>query len=328
MPKPRQDIEVIATNPEPKRDAWPVAAIYHLRFSEVEPLQEGDTWPRIAEELANCLWNESPKAAGLEGYLAFVLGGSHALAEERNVSRFLPVIAPAFSKLVAEAMGKLGGRLPWDKSVSFEVEGDQFDGRVFTDTNLARLELNVHSCQNSMSNSTSMPESPTSQESSPTKHGSSRLELLDALMKTVPADLNYEQQIQEFKSLSESFRQKIASNVLPALKREIESKTISTIENKKDLVKWVNSELRPLGLSIRHPKTGLPATFVADPGNHPETGRFQLRSEGKTFSTPDISTLLDNLELMEAPQREEGLAKWADRVEKPSASVHSGRRKP
>ena len=45
------------------------------------------------------------------------------------------------------------------------------------------------------------------------------------------------------------------------------------------LAKWVNAELRKLGLALVCPKTRRPAILLADPGGVPGVGRFQFQSE-------------------------------------------------
>jgi len=114
------------------------------------------------------------------------------------------------------------------------------------------------------------------------------------------------------------FRQHVAAELLPALKDEMRFRPHATLEEKRELVRWTNGELRRFDFAIKHPKTGNASNFVADKGNHPEEGRFQLRSEGETrkvesFSTPHLETILEILELIAAPRREEGLGNWASR---------------
>lgn len=146
-----------------------------------------------------------------------------------------------------------------------------------------------------------------------------RPEYLAALLATVPQADGYAAQAQSLENLISDVRQQAAANLLPALKEEMQRRPHATHEDKKTLVKWTNAELRRFGLAIKSPKTGNASNFVTDKGNHPEEGRFQLRSEGEggkveSFSTPKLSVLLDVLELIEAPQREEGLVNWADRA--------------
>ncbi len=49
-----------------------------------------------------------------------------------------------------------------------------------------------------------------------------------------------------------------------------------TYEDKKTLAKWVNAELRELGLTIRCPRTGQPALLRGHPGGVAGVGRFHL----------------------------------------------------
>ena len=114
-------------------------------------------------------------------------------------------------------------------------------------------------------------------------------------------------------------REEAAARLLPEFKAAMQRQNFNTYDNKKTLVKWVNDELRRFDLAIKSPKTGLPATLKAKPGNHPEIGSFELKSDDvhggtKTFSTPSLAVLLENFELMEASPRREPLAEWHDRV--------------
>ncbi len=146
-----------------------------------------------------------------------------------------------------------------------------------------------------------------------------RRELLDALSATVPKDASYEEQIAHREALKHAFNQKLAVDHGDSLKAELRRRPHETYQDKKELVKWVNSELRRLGLAFKSPKTGQAATFVARHGNHPGIGKFQIVSvepdgSEKTFNTPDLDTLLSSLELMDAPSRREPLSEWRERV--------------
>jgi hypothetical protein len=136
---------------------------------------------------------------------------------------------------------------------------------------------------------------------------------------TIPEVSGYEVLADRLEEETRTFRLQVANSLLPALKEELLLRKHATYDDKRELVKWVNAELRRFDLTIKHPKTGNASNFVAYTGNHPEVGRFQLRSEGEggkveTFSTPKLSAVFEVLELIAAPQREEGLAKWGERI--------------
>jgi carbon storage regulator CsrA len=121
-------------------------------------------------------------------------------------------------------------------------------------------------------------------------------------------------------AINQSYRRELAMRLTPALKAKIQEMPSATYDEKKVIVQWVNTELRRFGLAIKSPKSDRAAILTCDAGNHPEEGRFRLKSDGddgkkESFSTPKLSELLDNLILMDAPPRREGLAAaWPDRV--------------
>lgn len=152
---------------------------------------------------------------------------------------------------------------------------------------------------------------------------------LAALQATPPSGVGYDLLAKGLEEETRSFRQRVAATLLPALKEEMQRKPHDTYEDKIDLVRWVNAELRRFALAITHPKTGQPAAFKPYPGNHPEIGAFQLVSKDadgkeKTFTTPDLSILLVDLELMEAASRREGLAEWHEKVSQPRRGAKRG----
>ena len=142
---------------------------------------------------------------------------------------------------------------------------------------------------------------------------------LKAVLAAVPTDAPYEVQAGQLAGLNRGFRQELAKRLLPALKEEMQRQPHETYDQKIELVRWVNAELRRFDLAIRHPKTGQPAAFKPFLGNDPEIGAFRLEDKDadgtlKTFTTPHLATLLDKLELMESPPRREGLTEWQETV--------------
>ena len=144
---------------------------------------------------------------------------------------------------------------------------------------------------------------------------------LDALLATVPRDVPYEEQAEDAAQLNWAFRERLAERLAPTINAKMTTMPHETLDQKKELAKWVNAELRRFNLAIKHPKTGTPCYLISDKGNHPQQGRFQLRAEGvegkvETFSTPKLEVLLDVMKFMDAPPREEGLANWADKAKR------------
>jgi carbon storage regulator len=140
-------------------------------------------------------------------------------------------------------------------------------------------------------------------------------------VKALFADLpdGYDDRAKELAAVNAAIRRELAEKLAPALKAKMQAMPHGTYDQKVELVREVNAELRQLDLAIKHPKTGQAAILKANTGNHPKIGSFELGSkdpEGgrKTFTTPDLATLLDKLELMDAPARREPLAEWQDKV--------------
>jgi len=164
-----------------------------------------------------------------------------------------------------------------------------------------------------------LPPPPETPPKIPSHAEGTRAEHLDAAMATVPKDAAYDEQASQIEGLIGSVRQRAAARLLPALKDEMRERDHDTYDQKVELVRWVKAELRRFDLAIKHPKTGQPATLNTKPGNDPDIGSFELASRDaagreKTFTTPDLDTLLDKLELMDAPPRREALAEWNEKV--------------
>ena len=82
-----------------------------------------------------------------------------------------------------------------------------------------------------------------------------------------------------------------------------------TLEEKKELARWVNDQLEPLGLAVQCPNTGLPAKLRGVTGHWPGRGRFafDIYEDGK-LKRPAISDTLPELRLTDAnpPLKPEG----------------------
>jgi hypothetical protein len=113
--------------------------------------------------------------------------------------------------------------------------------------------------------------------------------------------------------MSEVFRVSLAEKLEPALNARAATMPQETYEDKKTLAKWINAELRRLGLAIKDPKTGKPCHLVGDSGNKPGIGRFMLNyteDAGKLVHTvtsvtlPPLTLMPDDLS--RAPYGERG----------------------
>jgi len=110
--------------------------------------------------------------------------------------------------------------------------------------------------------------------------------------------------------------QDVAKQVLPALKDRLRAIPHETYEDKKKLTAWANAELGRFGLAVRCPTTGRPSVLVAGPGGKSRSQFFvQNRDEDgrqvRPFSTRDLETLMEHLEVVPADPRRQRWGKWA-----------------
>lgn len=137
-----------------------------------------------------------------------------------------------------------------------------------------------------------------------------REELIAALASTHGGYLRAAQHLRNARQL---FHEQVAIQVAPLLNKYLEKVPKSTLQEKQELAKWVNAELRSLGLAVRCPKTGQAAMLRADPGHDEEHGRFQIAlisndlARKRTVSSPELF----QLDLMANFERREPLAeRW------------------
>lgn len=109
-------------------------------------------------------------------------------------------------------------------------------------------------------------------------------------------------------------RSAIAESFEAALNREASERPQQTYEDKKALAKWVNAELRELGLTVRCPKTGRPAFVRGHAGGTPGVGRFHLEItdergvQQRTVTSVNLPYLnLEADDLARAPYGERGM---------------------
>jgi hypothetical protein len=100
--------------------------------------------------------------------------------------------------------------------------------------------------------------------------------------------------------LTESFdrsRVQIASEFEQPLNDEATSRPHESYEEKKELAKWVNAELRRFGLALKCPKTGRPAILIGHATGVPGVGRFHIEVLGeegvakRTYTGVQLPTL-------------------------------------
>ena len=115
----------------------------------------------------------------------------------------------------------------------------------------------------------------------------------------------------------ELFHDLLAERLTEGFNAHLASLPSQTMEQKQQLTRDANADLRALGLAVKCPKTGQPAVLHADRGNHPAEGRFQVAlisaesNRKRTLSSPQLFSV----ELMGHPTRREPLAEhWAERL--------------
>ena len=91
-----------------------------------------------------------------------------------------------------------------------------------------------------------------------------------------PSPADYDGIARHLDEAGRGFRRAVAERLEPALNDHLKGLPQASYGEKQELARWVNAELRRFGLAIRCPKTGLPAILIADPGDDPARGRFQL----------------------------------------------------
>lgn len=326
MPKAKTRESVADTPSEPERQSWPVAAVWHVGAEGVEPVQEEAVLPRLLEELATYLWNEHAKAAGREGYLALVAGGNAAWADEQHLAKLLPLIEAEAGRLVADAMGRMGDRLPWSDHIASGTDREPFVAWAFTDTNLARLEKYVNNFIYNFSETARMhrsdtPPPPSTSTDAPIPNAE-RPRFLETLLETVPADASYEEQARGLEELKRETNRQIDARVTDLLKAETLRRfpVTDTYDSKLELTRWLNAELQKFNLNVSSNKVGGPATLSTSSTGGGGGGRFSLKGKLKDdagkharWYATTSSDLLNHLEF-EPAHRREPLSDWRNRI--------------
>jgi hypothetical protein len=110
------------------------------------------------------------------------------------------------------------------------------------------------------------------------------------------------------------FLHEIAERVCGPMNDYLRTMPQATLEEKKALAKWLNAQLGAMGLAIRCPKSNSPAFVVADIGDNPRVGRFQLRVSDNGESSRSRTTLsrveLPRLEFTPVHGSGPNVSKW------------------
>ena len=123
--------------------------------------------------------------------------------------------------------------------------------------------------------------------------------------------LDYTAKLAALRTLRTAFHEELAAAFDPVLNQYVRSEPQHTAEDCSDLASLINEHARLLGLSLRCPRSGRPATLVVDregKGSDPDLPRWRLQitdDRGRRQRHLNSRSLPD-LELMPAPPRIEG----------------------
>lgn len=110
----------------------------------------------------------------------------------------------------------------------------------------------------------------------------------------------YDRRAPALAEASHEFRKALAAQLAPSMNAKAQSMPYGKYEQKQKIADWVNAELERYGLAVACPKTGYPGRLVADIGNDPETGRFQIQAFPQGKRVRSSSDHLPNLVLIDA----------------------------
>jgi hypothetical protein len=137
-----------------------------------------------------------------------------------------------------------------------------------------------------------------------------------AALRSLLGDLpeSYAERYAAIQKIRHAFHREMASAVEAPLNAHVAHKPQTKPEERKDLAGWINQQLRDIGLAVRCPKTGNPASLIVDwqYADDPEIRRFRfaIRSEsGKSCHTA-ARRELPYLHLTEHAPRIEPFAKY------------------
>lgn len=97
---------------------------------------------------------------------------------------------------------------------------------------------------------------------------------IERVLAALPS--GYEARRHGLTEISDTTRLAIARVLEPALNEEARKRPIASYDEKKELAKWINAELRRFGLAIKNPRSGKPCLLMGNPGGKPGFGRFLL----------------------------------------------------
>lgn len=109
-------------------------------------------------------------------------------------------------------------------------------------------------------------------------------------------------------------RQEVAARLQPVILQRVRLMRQETYAEKQEVARWVNGELRRLGLAVRCPVTGKPGTLVVDLGGAQETvSRFRVETRAEGHRTRKMLAYeLTDFQLIDDAPRAASAARPAD----------------
>lgn len=139
----------------------------------------------------------------------------------------------------------------------------------------------------------------------------------------------YGELINDLGRIRSAVTQQIGRQLESVMSDHWRSQPAETLEQKQEICKAANADLRRLGLAILCPKTNKPAILVADYREGDGSAsrfRFQVEADSGGRTRTVASGTFPELKLIEAPVREEPFVSWTRRVKDAGPSSKSGRK--
>jgi hypothetical protein len=258
---------------------------------------------------------------GPASFVTVCYGGTGCWADDGSAEDFLDRIEPLddmLKSVASKAMGDGPDSPMGDGRPIFDDDhGNKLWLHVFFDKTLDSIHRKVHSYKRLINQFARKPVPTPEPPPSPPISADQRSRHLDGLLAEVPKDAPYEAKAENIAALNHEFRQRIAAELAPALNAHIQAMPHETLDQKKELARWVNEQLEPLGLAVQEPKTGRPGKLRGATGNWPGAGCFQIevKIDGKQ-EYPTVSDTLPTLQLMDAEPPQEVRAGYRELVKR------------
>jgi hypothetical protein len=132
---------------------------------------------------------------------------------------------------------------------------------------------------------------------------------MHSALEAMPQD--YPTRYERITAMRHDIQRAFASALTEPLNQHVSSLPQTTLEEKREIASSINRDLRLLNLAARCPETGRAAILLAESGYLDRSSKFRFKSidEAGHRWRRGISERAPRLELMEAPPREEALAR-------------------